>query len=294
MEEPQHDPQQGTHADIGSWEAMNFLHHCERGDAWRQQRAPTSQPRLRHLHGGTSGNEGDPPGTDAGHERRIDFQPCSPSRGRSSDDEWIQSDSSHTNFPRAARAPPEAGHPRARRGLGGAAAAAPGAALGGHDRRARGHEDLVADLRTALEGEGAADNGNSSRATTEQAEAAVRRRQLHATEDQSGKRRRLRGKQPPSGSSAGASTGASNGNGISGVLRGRPGRSGPNSVHEGISACPSRSTTLSADRLAPADRDGQVLGAHPAAAATIRAGGLTQHGAGLTERIRGRGRPPEA
>lgn len=111
---------------------------------------------------------------------------------------------------------------------------------------------------------------------------AERHQRYPGDDDGARKRRRLRGKQP-TGSGAvaiGAATfsdarACGDSRQWQWELR--------NSVHDGASAGPSRSSTDYFDRAAVADRDGQVLTA-----------GLTQRGAGLAERHRGRGRPPEA
>ncbi len=174
------------------------------------------------------------------------------------------------------------------------AAAAPGAVLGDLEREDHGATDVAASVCATPEDGNAADTDNLTQGFADHGDAADRRRRPPDAGDRGSKRRRLRGKQPPSGGMKDASTGTTIDVGTVGDSRGRPGRSGCNSVHVGISACPSRSTTSSLDRLAPTDRDGHVLVTRPAASSTARVGGLAQHGAGPAERARGRGRPPEA
>ncbi len=293
--DPWRRPQSGATAARDRWEATGFSHHRGRGAA-RAQHEATMQPQLRHQHGGTCGNEGDPPGTVIEQERRIDLSQFESSSDRHRVDNRIRvgsSFSSNANSARAARDPLDADHPRARCGLGGADAAAPGAAHGDRDRRGRGHGAFVGGPRSPLGGAATAGSVCSPRTWTAHAGAADEMEQLQATEFQSSKRRRLRGKQPPSGGMVPTVTGAAIGDGITGLPHRRAGHGAFNSVHEVISACPPRSATSSFDRLAPEDRGGQVLGARPAAAASLLASGLAQFGAGRTERDRGRGRPPE-
>ncbi len=112
---------------------------------------------------------------------------------------------------------------------------------------------------------------------------AVRRRWMPEDVGDGGKRRRIRGKQPSGGLSSAPAATYVFGESVSGIARASGGAYQCNSVHGGTSGGPSRSTTLSFHRAAAEDRDGHVLTA-----------GCAQHGAGMVERRRGRGRPPEA
>ncbi len=221
-----------------------------------QSRTAVLQPRPRHPRGGAIGDNEDSPRAYMENESRLVTQLHSSFDVRSSSGELSQTDSPYPNLSRAARVPPDAEPPRALRGHGSAVTAAPGAVPGGHEQD--------------------------------------QRRRLHDEENRCNKRRRLNGKQPPSGSATATDTVLAIEESTNGVPRDRPGSSGCNSMQVGISARPSRSTTLSLEGRAPADRDGHVLGAHLAAATSTRVGGLAQLGAGLAERARGRGRPPEA
>ncbi len=64
-------------------------------------------------------------------------------------------------------------------------------------------------------------------------------------------------------------------------------------VHAGVSSGPSRSNTLIVHRAAATDRDGPELVRCQAGDLGDRSNSLAQRGAGLSERARGRGRPPE-
>lgn len=257
-----------------------------------QQRITAVQHRHRHPRGGTVRENDVSPGADMKLEcsKRVQIEPSGSEIIR---DEFSPNDSSSILHPRAARDRPGVRRPRDPRGHASAAAAAPGDAHGGLEREVHGGTDAAANAGAIPKVEYAADIGYWTWAAADHEDATARQRRTPGDGDRSGKRRRLRGKQPPSDGAAEMSSSTTIVKGITDDSREQPGRSAWNSVHEGISACPSRSTTSSLDRSAPADRDGHVLETRLAAHSAIRAGGLAQHGAGLVERTRGRGRPPE-